>query len=81
MNCPECTNKIELVTKKNEDTGMLFNQWECEVHGKVDPTQVTIEQQLVNFESDWASINSIILPEGWAGGPSEAIFKNNCKGE
>jgi hypothetical protein len=46
MNCPECNKDVELVTKTNQDTGMAFNQWECSEHGKVDPTQKSVESSL-----------------------------------
>ena len=35
MKCPKCSNNIELINKKDRDTGMWHNYWHCENHGKV----------------------------------------------
>ena len=39
MKCPKCQESIELINKTNPETGMMFNQWECHKHGKVEPMQ------------------------------------------
>jgi len=60
MKCPECFKNIELATKTNKDTGMLFNQWECEEHGKIDPTRVSCESW-VKFHDRY----TIEVPKGY----------------
>ena len=39
MKCNECSRELELKSKKNKDTEMYYQQWECVACGAVkDPT-------------------------------------------
>lgn len=37
--CSICDNEIQLINTKDRETGMYYNYWHCEEHGKVDPVK------------------------------------------
>lgn len=36
--CSECGTSVELKDGKDRETGMYYNYWYCEEHGKVKPS-------------------------------------------
>lgn len=41
MICWRCSAKIELITKKDQDTGKWYNFWNCEDCGQTQPREAT----------------------------------------
>ncbi len=52
MKCNKCSNEVECVSLKNKDTGMYYNEWRCKDHGKVDPTQTSNIDDMLNSMLD-----------------------------
>lgn len=48
MKCSKCENTVECVSIKDGDTGMWHNEWRCDDHGKVDPTDHTFSQMEID---------------------------------
>lgn len=79
MECNKCNKKIELINKKNPETKMYYNYWNCEDCGKAEPRDPTCGV-LGRFRFSGVDNFSLTLPEGLSVDPDKLVFVGGSAG-